>query len=146
LLSYLYANEGSVEGYAKDFQEGLSLKPGKHGPHLTQTKPDEILPEGLKLPSGGVVSYRRGKKPRISFYGSTMADFAAHPLQHHQATLLAGLPLRAGIGLRRQRAGTDEYRIGIQRVLQPNRLRHADLTTCVMANAFAHSLPASTAS
>ncbi len=73
-------------------EKGFSATAGKRGPHLTQTKPDEILPEGLKLPSGGVlVAYRRGEKPRMSFYGATMADFASHlsqssgghPVQDH---------------------------------------------------------------
>ena len=71
---------------------GLSLEPGKRGPHLTETKPAETFPAGIKLPSGGVlVPYSRGEKPRMSFYGATMADLASqfsltsggHPVEDH---------------------------------------------------------------
>jgi uncharacterized protein (TIGR03435 family) len=71
---------------------GFSLEPGKHAPHLTESKPDEVLPVGMKLADGGVeVPTQRGQPPRLSFYGVTMADVAGvlsmlsggHPVQNH---------------------------------------------------------------
>jgi uncharacterized protein (TIGR03435 family) len=71
---------------------GWSLEPNKHGPHFTESKPGETLPPGMKLASGGVVvPYQRGDVPHITFYGATMADFAAdlsqmstgHPVLDH---------------------------------------------------------------
>jgi uncharacterized protein (TIGR03435 family) len=76
---------------------GFALEVGKHGPHLTESKPDEVLPAGMKLPGGGVqVPTPRGESPRFSFYGATMADVAqflslmsaGHPVLDH--TGLAG--------------------------------------------------------
>jgi uncharacterized protein (TIGR03435 family) len=72
--------------------QGWSLELGKHAPHLTETRPDEVLPAGMKLPDGGVETpYKRGDKPHLSFYGVTMADVAqfltimsaGHPVQDH---------------------------------------------------------------
>jgi hypothetical protein len=49
-------------------------------------------PEGVRLPSGGIlIPWRRRERPRMSFYGATMADFAVHlsqssgghPVQNH---------------------------------------------------------------
>ena len=58
---------------------GFSLESGKRGPHLTETKPDEPLPTGIQLGKGGIlVAYHRGERPRMTFYGATMAEFAAH--------------------------------------------------------------------
>jgi len=71
---------------------GFSLEPGKRGPQLTASPPDETYPQGMKLVSGGVlVPYQRGEKPRLKFYGATMADFAnqlsqssgGHPVLDH---------------------------------------------------------------
>jgi uncharacterized protein (TIGR03435 family) len=71
---------------------GYSLQPGKHGPHLTEIKPGEILPQGVSLGDGGVlVPWNRGEVPRMSFYGATMAEVArhlsqgskGHPVQDH---------------------------------------------------------------
>lgn len=57
---------------------GFALLLGKHGPHLTETRPGEIFPPGVKLAGGGVlVPYNRGEKARLTYYGTTMADFAA---------------------------------------------------------------------
>jgi uncharacterized protein (TIGR03435 family) len=75
---------------------GFSLELGKHGPHFTESKPDEVLPEGMKLPDGGIEVPYRGESPRFSFYGATMADVAqflsmisaGHPVLDH--TGLAG--------------------------------------------------------
>ena len=56
---------------------GFSLEVGKHGPRLTESKPGETFPSGLPLPGGGVyVPWRRPEKPKLSFYGVTMAEFA----------------------------------------------------------------------
>jgi bla regulator protein blaR1 len=58
-------------------QPGYSLELGKHGPHLTETKPGEVLPEGVPLVDGGVVlPWRRGEARRMRFYGATMAALA----------------------------------------------------------------------
>jgi uncharacterized protein (TIGR03435 family) len=71
---------------------GWSLEVGKHAPHLTEAKPDEVLPAGMKLPDGGVMlPYQRGDKPHITFYNATMADLAqdlsmtsmGHPVLNH---------------------------------------------------------------
>lgn len=76
---------------------GWSLEQGKHAPHLTESKADEVLPAGMRLSDGGVeVGYKRGEKPLLSFYGVTMGDVAqfltimsgGHPVQDH--TGLAG--------------------------------------------------------
>ena len=71
---------------------GWSLELNKHGPRLTESKPGETLPAGMKLADGGVaVPYQRGDKPRLTFYAATMDDFArdlsmmsnCHPVQDH---------------------------------------------------------------
>jgi bla regulator protein BlaR1 len=71
---------------------GFSLELGKHSAHLTESKPDEVLPADMKLADGGIeVPYRRGEPPRMSFYGATMTDVAGvlsmqsggHPVQDH---------------------------------------------------------------
>ena len=71
---------------------GWSLELGKQPPRLTEAKPNEVLPAGVKLPDGGVeVAYGRGEKPRLTFYGVTMGDVAqfltgmsgGHPVQDH---------------------------------------------------------------
>jgi uncharacterized protein (TIGR03435 family) len=75
---------------------GWALELGKHGPHLTESKPDEVLPAGMKLRDGGIEVAYRGESPRFSFYGATMADVAqflsimsaGHPVLDH--TGLAG--------------------------------------------------------
>jgi uncharacterized protein (TIGR03435 family) len=72
-------------------QPGYSLELGKHGPHLIETKPGEVLPEGVPLSDGGVLVPRmRGEEQRMRFYGATMAEFArnlsqgkGHPVQDH---------------------------------------------------------------
>ena len=57
---------------------GFALLPGKHGPHLTETRPREIFPPGVKLAGGGIlVPYNRGEKAQLTYYGTTMATFAA---------------------------------------------------------------------
>jgi len=56
---------------------GFSLELGKHAPHLTESKPDEVLPPGIRLLDGGIeTTYGPGQKPRFTFYGASMADFA----------------------------------------------------------------------
>jgi uncharacterized protein (TIGR03435 family) len=71
---------------------GWSLEPGKRGLRLTDSKPGETLPPGMKLLGGGVmVGYRRGEKPIQTFDSATMADFAqylsmraiGHPVLDH---------------------------------------------------------------
>lgn len=72
-------------------QSGWSLELGKHAPHVTESKPGEELPVGVKLPDGGiVVPYQSGDKPRLTIYAATMADlaqalsrFAGQPVQDH---------------------------------------------------------------
>ena len=56
---------------------GWSLQLGKHAPHVTESKPGEELPVGVKLPDGGVVvPYQPGDKPRLTIYAATVADLA----------------------------------------------------------------------
>jgi uncharacterized protein (TIGR03435 family) len=56
---------------------GFSLEVGKRGARLTESKPDEVLPAGVKLADGGVmVGYGPGQKPHFSFYRASMADLA----------------------------------------------------------------------
>ena len=71
---------------------GWSLEAGKHVPRLTESKPGETLPDGMKLHDGGVMApYQPGDKPRLAFYAATMADLgeilshvsAGHPVQDH---------------------------------------------------------------
>jgi len=70
---------------------GWALELGKHAPHLTESKPGETLPPGVKLPDGGVmVPYQAGEKPRLTIYAGTMDDlvealsgFAMHTVQDH---------------------------------------------------------------
>ncbi len=71
---------------------GWSLEVGKHGPRLTESKPDATLPEGLRLHDGGVMTpYQPGDKPRLALYAASMADLAralsliskGHPVQDH---------------------------------------------------------------
>jgi uncharacterized protein (TIGR03435 family) len=71
---------------------GWSLEPAKRGTHLTESKPGETLPPGMKLLGGGVmVGYNRGEKPIQTFYSATMDDFAqylsmravGHPVLDH---------------------------------------------------------------
>lgn len=70
---------------------GWSLELGKRAPRLTESKPGEALPAGLKLHDGGVsVPYEAGDKPRLTLYAATMADlaqmlssFSGHPVQDH---------------------------------------------------------------
>jgi uncharacterized protein (TIGR03435 family) len=72
-------------------ESGWSLELGKHSPHLTESKPGKALPEGMKLPDGGVsVPYQPRDKPRLTLYAATVADlahmlsmFAAQPVQDH---------------------------------------------------------------
>jgi uncharacterized protein (TIGR03435 family) len=76
---------------------GWSLSLGKHAPLLTESKPSETLPKGVRLPGGGImVPYQSGDKPRLTIYGGTMADlaqalsmFSRSPVQDH-----TGLPGR----------------------------------------------------
>jgi uncharacterized protein (TIGR03435 family) len=75
-------------------QPGYSLELGKHGPHLTESKPGEVLPEGVELADGGlVVPWRDGEARRMRFYGATMAEFARQLSQGH------GHPVRDHTGL-----------------------------------------------
>jgi bla regulator protein BlaR1 len=69
---------------------GWALELGKHTPHLAESKPGEELPPGMKLNDGGVmVPYRRGEKPRYTFYAATITDLSqvlsssGHPVQDH---------------------------------------------------------------
>jgi uncharacterized protein (TIGR03435 family) len=71
---------------------GWALELGKHAPHLAESKPDEVLPAGMKLADGGVSAPRQpGEKPHLTFYAATMADLAqilsvyapSHPVQDH---------------------------------------------------------------
>jgi len=69
---------------------GYSLEIGKRGPHLTDFKPEEVMPAGRRLPSGGFVAQPLpGAKPHITLYGATMAELAQrlstadHPVQDH---------------------------------------------------------------
>lgn len=70
---------------------GFSLGLGKHGPHLVGSKPDEVLPDGVRWPDGGIqVLYGSGQKPHLSLYGASMADLARvlsgavrRPVQDH---------------------------------------------------------------
>jgi uncharacterized protein (TIGR03435 family) len=56
---------------------GFSLELGKHGPHLVESKPDEVLPDGVRWPDGGIqVSDGTGQRTHLSLYGASMADFA----------------------------------------------------------------------
>jgi len=67
---------------------GWALELGKH-PHLTESKPGEEPPPGVKLSDGGVmVPYQPGDKPRLTMYEGSMADltfalsgFAGHPVE-----------------------------------------------------------------
>jgi uncharacterized protein (TIGR03435 family) len=69
---------------------GWSLELNKRGPRLTESKPGETLPVGVKLLSGGVM-VPGGEKHTLSFYGATMADLAwvlgtaaaGHPVIDH---------------------------------------------------------------
>lgn len=75
---------------------GFSLGLGKHGPHFVESKPDEVLPDGVRWPDGGIqVLYGPGQRPHLSLYAASMADFARvlsgaarRPVQDH--TGLAG--------------------------------------------------------
>jgi len=65
-----------------------SLQIGKHGPRLTQSKPDVTLPAGVKLPYGGVMVPFQPGKPYLAYYGVSMGDFVweltfsgGHPVQ-----------------------------------------------------------------
>jgi uncharacterized protein (TIGR03435 family) len=70
---------------------GWSLELGKHTPHLTESKPGEALPAGVKLADGGVMApYQHGDKPHLTFYAATMTDlaqtlsaFSSRPVQDH---------------------------------------------------------------
>jgi len=56
---------------------GFSLELGKRGPRFAKSKPDEVLPPGIRLPDGGIeTTYGPGQRPRFTFYGASMADFA----------------------------------------------------------------------
>lgn len=69
---------------------GYSLELGKHGLHITVTKPEEVLPEGVPLGDGGILVPWR-QEPRLMFYGVTMSAVArhlsqisrGHPVQDH---------------------------------------------------------------
>ncbi len=59
-------------------QSGWALQLGKHGPHVTESKPGEELPAGGKLSDGGIlVPHSLGEKPRLTIYAGTMADLAS---------------------------------------------------------------------
>ena len=72
-------------------ESGWALELGKHAPHLTESKPGDELPAGLKLPDGGImVPIQPGDKPRLTIHAGTLADlafalsmFAAQPVQDH---------------------------------------------------------------
>lgn len=56
---------------------GYALVVGKHGPKLTATKADEVLPAGGKLPEGGVrLGYQQGEKVQSKYFGASMGEFA----------------------------------------------------------------------
>ncbi len=69
---------------------GWAIELGRHALRLTESKPGETLPAGMKLNDGGVmVPYRRGDKPRYTFYAATITDLgqilssSGHPVQDH---------------------------------------------------------------
>jgi uncharacterized protein (TIGR03435 family) len=72
-------------------QTGWALELGERPPHLTESKPGDELPAGMKLPDGGVmVPYQSGDKPRLTMRAGTLADlafalsqFAGQPVQDH---------------------------------------------------------------
>jgi uncharacterized protein (TIGR03435 family) len=56
---------------------GFSLELDKHGPRFAKSRPDEVLPEGIRLPDGGIQrSYGPGQNPHFSIYGGSMEDVA----------------------------------------------------------------------
>lgn len=68
---------------------GYLLELGKHGPHLTESKPGAPLPAGTQLSDGGVF-VPWADKPKLSYYGVTMSGLAqhlsgliGHPVQDH---------------------------------------------------------------
>jgi uncharacterized protein (TIGR03435 family) len=70
---------------------GFSLELGKHGPHLVESKPGEVLPDGVRWPDGGIqVLDGTGQRTHLSLYGASMADIAQvlsgtirRPVQDH---------------------------------------------------------------
>jgi uncharacterized protein (TIGR03435 family) len=74
---------------------GFSLELGKHGPRLTESKPDETMPVGIKLPDGGIrTGWNRGEKVRLSYFGASMGDFA-----QDMSNNLLGRPVEDHTGL-----------------------------------------------
>jgi len=72
--------------------DGWRLEIAKSPRHFSETRPDEQLPQGLKLPHGGIlVPGQPGQPMIIRYYGATMGDFVSelsmasggHPLEDH---------------------------------------------------------------
>jgi uncharacterized protein (TIGR03435 family) len=56
---------------------GFSLELDKHGPRFAESKPGAVLPDGIRLPDGGIQrSYGPGQNPHYSLFGASMADVA----------------------------------------------------------------------
>jgi len=112
---------------------GYSLELGKHGAHLTESKPGATLPPGIPLGDGGVyVPWQRGDAhPKLSFYGVTMAGLArflaagnGHPVQDH-----TGLTGRYDIVLNWVDDVDAKYPAGVIDSNDPDPLSHWDLET-----------------
>lgn len=59
--------------------DGWRLELAKSPPHLTEAKPDEQLPQGVRLGDGGIlVPWQSRQAVVVRFYGATMAEFARH--------------------------------------------------------------------
>ena len=72
--------------------DGWRLELAKNPPHLTETKPEEQFPPGVKIGEGAIlVPGQPGRTFIVRYYGTTMADFArglslasaGHPIEDH---------------------------------------------------------------
>jgi uncharacterized protein (TIGR03435 family) len=111
--------------------DGWRLELAKNPPHLTEAKPDEQLPQGVKLADGGIlVPWQRGQAVITRYYGATMVDLArqlsiysqGHPVEDH-----TGLTDRYDFSLSWITDAEHPERDGMVSSTDPDPLSHWDL-------------------
>lgn len=111
--------------------DGWRLEIAKNAPRFTETRPDEQLPQGVKLPHGGIlVPMQRGQASTVKYHGATMADFVwelsmasgGHPIEDH-----TGLAGRYDIALSWITDPEHPERDGLVSPNDPDPLSHWDL-------------------